>query len=186
MLFFRSRTPADANAGRSGYADFVGLDRKSCDIQTMLATYGYFGRSLGRMLQIAVAAALAFSAGCYDGDALLNQAKSAALTTSLVEVDLGTFSTTLPRDPGTGIFASIDLRVFGTAPRSKLEAVEKQLKDDQFRIRHETLTAVRQSTREELTDPTFAKLRERIKRVVNKVLTDAPLKEVGFYQLTVR
>jgi hypothetical protein len=124
--------------------------------------------------------------GCYDGSALLKQAQSTALSTTLAEVDLGTFQTTLPRDPDTGRFMSVDLHIFGTVPRSRLSAVQRQLGSDEYRMRHETLSAVRQSTSEELSDPTFTKLRTRLEQVVNKVLADSPIKEVGFYQLTLR
>lgn len=135
---------------------------------------------------LAIGALVAVVTGCYDGDALLNQAQSAALNTTLAEVDLGEYKTTLPRDPATGIFTSLELRIFCTVPRSKLSEVEKQMLIDGYRVRHETLTAVRQSTRDELTDPALSKLRARIEEVVNKVFTDAPVKEVGFYQLTMR
>jgi hypothetical protein len=127
-----------------------------------------------------------FTTGCYDSDALLKQAQSTALSTSLAEVDLGKFQTTLPRDPETGRFMKVELHIFGTVPRSRLSAVERQLESDEYRVRHETLSAVRQSTREDLADPTFVKLRQRIEQVVNKVLADSPIQEVGFYQLTLR
>jgi hypothetical protein len=126
------------------------------------------------------------SSGCYDGDALLKQARSAALTTTLAEVDLGEFHTTLPRDPKTGAFTSIDMHIFGTVPRTRLAAVERQLGTDEYRMRQETLTAVRQCKGDELTDPAFSTLRARIVEVVNKVLTDAPVDGIGFYQLTLR
>jgi hypothetical protein len=130
--------------------------------------------------------ALCLVAGCYDGEALVKQAQSTALNTSLAEVDLGTYRTTLPRDPSTGRYIELELHIFGTVSRSRLSEVKKSLKADDFRVRQETLTAVRSSTREELTDPKLAQLRARIEQVVNKVLADAPLKKVGFYQLTVR
>src|SRR3954447_25031897 len=93
---------------------------------------------------------VAWWSGCYDGEALLKQAQSTALSTTLAEVDLGTFQTTLPRDPTTGRFTAVDLHIFGTVPRSRLSAVQRQLESDEFRMRHETLSAVRQSTSEEL------------------------------------
>jgi hypothetical protein len=135
---------------------------------------------------LALPLTVGFTSGCYDGDALLKQAQSTALSTTLAEVDLGKFQTTLPRDPETGRFTKIDLHIFGTVPRSRLSAVERQLEDDEYRVRHETLSAVRQSSREDLADPTFVKLRQRIELVVNKVLADSPVQEVGFYQLTLR
>jgi flagellar basal body-associated protein FliL len=130
--------------------------------------------------------AIALMSGCYDGAAMLKQAHSTALSSSVVEVDLGTYRTTLPRDPNTNTFVELEIHVFGTVSRAHLADVEKQLKTDDYRVRQETLTAVRSSTREELTDPTLTQLRARIEQVLNKVLADAPLKEVGFYQLSLR
>jgi hypothetical protein len=129
---------------------------------------------------------LALCAGCYDGDAMVKQAQSVALKSRLAEIDLGKFQTSLPRDPVTNRFTAVDIHIFGTVPRYRLAALTKQLKADEYRLRHETLAAVRKSTREELAEPTFAQLRARIEKVVNGVLEDAPVKEVGFYQLTMR
>ena len=133
-----------------------------------------------------LAVALVLCAGCYDGGEMVKQAQSIALKTRLAEIDLGKFQTTLPRDPVTNHFTAVDIHIFGTVPRYRLAAVTKQLKADEYRVRHETLAAVRKSTREELAEPTFAQLRARIEKVVNGVLEDAPVKEVGFYQLTMR
>lgn len=124
--------------------------------------------------------------GCYDGEALVKQAQSNALNASMAEVDVGKFRTTLPRDPNTGRYYELEMHIFGIVPRSRLSEVKKLIKGEEFRVRQVTLTAVRQSTREELSDPTLAELRNRIELVVNKVLAEAPLREIGFYQLTVR
>lgn len=133
-----------------------------------------------------LAVALALCAGCYDGEAMVKQVQSVALNTRLAEIDLGKFQTTLPRDPNTQRFTSLDIHIFGTIPRYQLAAVNKQLKADEFKVRHEMLAAVRQSTRDELAEPNFAQLRARMEKVVNGVLADAPVKEIGFYQLTMR
>jgi hypothetical protein len=143
--------------------------------------------ALGTNRWIAIlAVALALCTGCYDGGEMVKQAQSIALKTRLAEVDLGKFQTTLPRDPVTNHFTALDIHIFGTVPRYRLAAVTKQLKSDEYRIRHETLAAVRKSSREELAEPDFAQLRARIEKVINDVLEDAPVKEVGFYQLTMR
>jgi hypothetical protein len=141
-----------------------------------IATFGLLALALG----------LAACSGCYDGSEMVKQAQSAALNTRLAEIDLGKFQTTLPRDPETNHFTSLNIHIFGTVPRYRLAAVSKQFKADEFRLRHETLAAVRRSTREELAEPNFAQLRARLEKVVNSVLTDAPVNEVGFYQLTMR
>jgi hypothetical protein len=124
--------------------------------------------------------------GCYDGSAMVKQAQSAALNSRLAEVDLGKFQTSLPRDPETSRYTALDLHLFGTVPRYQLSSVTKQVKADEFRLRHEMLTAIRKSTRDELAEPNFAQLRARIEKVVNGVLGDAPVQQIGFYQLTMR
>jgi hypothetical protein len=80
----------------------------------------------------------------------------------------------------------MEFHVFGTVPRSRLSAVTRQHEIDDYRLRHEILIAARKCTREELSDPALAVLRARIKEVVNKLFTDAPVKEIGFYQITLR
>jgi hypothetical protein len=147
----------------------------------------YFKRNVaGQRGVAALAIAMLLCAGCYDSNEMVKQAQSAALNMRLAEVDLGKFQTTLPRDRHTHRFTALDLHIFGTVPRYRLAAVNKQLKVDEYRMRHETLAAVRQSSREELAEPNFAKLRARIEKVVNSVLADAPVQEIGFYQLTMR
>jgi hypothetical protein len=133
-----------------------------------------------------LAIALSLCAGCYDGDSMVKEAQSAALKTRLAEVDLGKYQTTLPRDPVTNRFTALDIHIFGTVPRYRLAAVNKQLQADEYRMRYKTLAAVRQSSREELAEPDFAQLRARLEKVVNSILQDAPVKEIGFYQLTMR
>src|SRR3954447_16698734 len=78
--------------------------------------------------------ALCLTNGCYDGSALLKQAQSTALNTTLAEVDLGSYQTTLPHDPATGQFTSIDIHIFGTVPRARLSAVKRQLGSDEYRM----------------------------------------------------
>ena len=141
---------------------------------------------IGRRVWPLLLCALSLSSGCYDGEAMLKNAQSTALTTSLSEVDLGEYSTTLRRDPNSGAYTTIELHIFGTVPSSRLSDVKKQVQADGYRVRHEALAAVRSTSRDELTDPKFTALRSRLEEVVNKVLADAPLKSVGFYQLTVR
>jgi hypothetical protein len=134
----------------------------------------------------AAALSIAICGGCYDGEELLQQAQSAAVKSRLAEVDLGSFKTTLPRDEKSALFTDLNLHVFGTVPRYRLSAVKKQIKTDEYRLRSETLAAVRKCTHQELAEPNLSKLRERIEKVVNSILAEAPVKEVGFYELTLR
>jgi hypothetical protein len=123
-------------------------------------------------------------AGCYDGEALVQQARSSAVKTRLAEIDFGTFQTTLPRDTQTSALTELKIHVFGTVPRYRVPDITKQLKVEGYRLRAETLKAVRHATREELAEPSLTQLRRRIERVVNEVLAEAPVKSIGFYEVT--
>jgi len=133
-----------------------------------------------------MALTLAPATGCYDGEALVREARSTALNTRVAEVDFGTFHTSLPRDRKTDSFTELELHIFGTVPRYRVPEIKQQLKVDDYRLRHETLAALRTATREELAEPSLTHLRERIEQVVNAVLTDGPVKQIGFYQVTLR
>ena len=124
--------------------------------------------------------------GCYDGDALVTRARSTALNTHMAEVDLGTFHTSLPRDPKSGSITELGLHVFGSVPHYRVAAINRQLKIDEYRLRHEILVAVRSVTREELSEPHLTALRARIERIVNGILDEAPVKAIGFYEVTIR
>jgi hypothetical protein len=141
----------------------------------------------GMKIRLAFAALLLGScSGCYDGEELVTQARSAALNTRLAEVDFGTFHTSLPRDPKSGSITELSLHVFGTVPHYRVAAIERQLKTDEYRVRHETLAALRGATREELAEPSLTSLRTRIEHIVNSILDEAPIKGVGFYKVTIR
>jgi len=132
-----------------------------------------------------VLAAVLVCPGCYDGKALIERVRSAALRNRLEEVDLGTYRTTMPRDPATNAFAEIEIHVFGTAPRYRVQSIEKQLEGDEYRLRHETLMAVRNATLQQLAEPDLTKLRDRIAQVVNNILDDSPIKSIGFYDVRI-
>jgi hypothetical protein len=126
------------------------------------------------------------TAGCYDGEALVQAAHSTAVQSRLVEVDFGTFHTTLPRDSETGLLTEVRMHVFGTVPRYRESEVKKQLNAEEYRVRAETLGAVRAASRDELAEPSLTKLRERIGLVMNEIIADQPVKSIGFYEVTLR
>jgi hypothetical protein len=133
-----------------------------------------------------VLAGLVLCAGCYDGKVLIEEVQSQALRTRLVEVDLGSFRTTMPREPQTSESAELSLHIFGTVPRYRVPEIEKQLESDGYRLRHETLAAVRHATPEELAEPSLNRLRGRIEEVVNQNLKESPVKAIGFYEVRMR
>jgi len=131
-------------------------------------------------LLAAWAVCLAVCGGCYDSRALVEQVRSDALRNRLHEVDLGVYQTTMPRDPVTNSFVEMKLHLFGTVPQYRIPAIEKQLKSEGYRLRYETLAAIRHTKSAELAEPDLAHLRSRLTKVVNNVLTEAPIKSVGF------
>lgn len=151
-------------------------------MQTMPIVPGRSGRR-SCCVWAAVLLAVALAGGCYDGDALIQEVRSAALRTRLVEIDLGTYSTTMPRDRNESEAAQIKLHIFGTVPRYRIPEIEKQLRRDGYRLRHETLAAVRRSTAEELAEPNLTAIRTRLEEVFNHQLADAPVKSIGFYEV---
>ncbi len=125
------------------------------------------------------ALSLALSAGCYDSKALVDQVRSDALRSQTHEIDLGLYRTTMPRDLNTSLLTEIELHLFGTVPQYKITAIRKQLKADGYKLRHDTLVAIRQTTAEELGEPSLGQLRTRLMQVANNVLEDAPIKSIG-------
>ena len=119
-------------------------------------------------------------AGCYDGQQLIEQVRDEAIRMQLEEIDLGTYRTTMPRDTATATFTDMQFRIFGNVPRYRMEAIQRQLEEDTYRLRHETLAAVREATHDELTDPDLTKLRQRLANVVNGLLADSPIDSIGF------
>jgi hypothetical protein len=130
--------------------------------------------------------AIAFSSGCYDGDLLVLEARSAAHNTRLAEVDLGHFLTTLPRDRKNNSFTDLEVHLFATVPHSRVSSVKRQLAMEEYRLRHDLLAAVRGATSEELTEPSLAQLRQRVEKVIDAILADQPVKSIGFYQVSLR
>jgi hypothetical protein len=124
--------------------------------------------------------------GCYDGDGLVQQASSTAIRATLAEVDLGSFHTTLPRHRNTISLTELRLHLFAAVPRYHVPKIEEQLQAQGFLVRHEVLAVVRNSTPDELAEPSLAKLRKRLLGVVNDILDEAPVKFVGFYDFAVR
>jgi len=136
-----------------------------------------------RLFAPALLLAIGLSSGCYNGDALINEVRSVAIQTRLVEVDLGTYKTTMPRKRTDTDTTAIELHIFGTVARYRVPEIESHLAEDGFRLRHETLAAVRQTTATELAEPNLTALRTRLEKVINDQLGEAPVKSIGFYEV---
>lgn len=117
--------------------------------------------------------------GCYDTKALVDQVRADARRSQTHEIKIGKFHTTLPRDLNRATITVLELELFGTVPQYRIPAIEKQLKADGFKLRHDTLVAIRQTTDEELTEPNLGKLRNRLMQVANTVLEGGPIQSIG-------
>jgi hypothetical protein len=125
----------------------------------------------------------ASSIGCIDGEKLATRVRNHAIRTRIDEVKLGQYRVTLPRNPLTGEMAEVDVRVYGETLRYKINEIEDELKARAPEIEDHTLRVLRETSREELADPNLVALRGRLLASMNEVLTDKPLKSVGFYQV---
>ena len=128
---------------------------------------------------------LALCEGCYDSKALVDQVRTDALRGQTHEIKLGYFHTTMPRDLNRSSITVLELELFGTVPQYKIPAIEKQLKADGFKLRHDTLVAIRQTTDEELAEPNLGQLRNRLMQVANNILVDAPIQSIGVEKIRI-
>ena len=143
-------------------------------------------RSVYPIAAVCAMLALVLCTGCYEGEVLVREARSTALTTRLAEVDLGRFLTTLPRDQNNSSITELEVHLFATVPRSRVTTIKNRLKAEEYRLRHDTIAAVRAATPEELSEPSLEQLRGRIEGVVNAILSDTSVKSIGFYQIKLR
>ena len=91
----------------------------------------------------------------------------------------------MPRDTKTTLLMDIELHLFGTVPQYKIHSIEERLEADGYRLRYETVAAIRKTSGDELAEPDLTHLRGRLTQVVNGILTDAPLKTVGIQDIKI-
>jgi len=145
------------------------------------------GKLAGQTIVFPLAAVVAlWISGCYDGQVLVTRARSAALDTRLAEIDLGSFHTSLPRDPESGLITELGLHIFGNVPHYRVAAINRQIGIEEYRLRHEIIAAVRATSNGELAEPSLKSLRARIELIVNGILEEAPVEAIGFYEVTIR
>lgn len=121
--------------------------------------------------------------GCYSSDSLVKRVRNHAIRTRIDEVDLGEFRVTLPRNAQTGEMTEIDVRLYGEAFRYKINEIEDELEAKAPFVEDHTLRVLRETTRQELSEPDLVQLRDRLLDSMNEMLTDAPLTSVGFYDV---
>lgn len=125
-------------------------------------------------------------AGCYDGEALVVQAKIEASHGMREEVDLGKYYVTLPRRADKSTTVSLDIHVFTSVPAADVAKLEEQLEKNMHRLRHDTILTLRQAASEELVDPALAALRERVANVARQTLTAVSIDTIGFHHFAVQ
>ena len=120
--------------------------------------------------------------GCYDSQSMVQRVRDDSVQTQLVEIDLGKFYVTLPRDAQTGSPCELSVHFFGSVPPYRANQVRGQLASGDYRLRHETLVALRITTHEELAETSLTTLKERLRKVANAILEEAPVEAIGFYE----
>lgn len=121
--------------------------------------------------------------GCYDGEALVEDVRRKAIRTRLIEVDLGTFRVTMPRDKRTSVMTEVDLHLYGEAPRYLVSDLEKELEEKQYLVHDRAIMTLRELDPRELVDPDLIALRTRLLEAMNDVLTSTKISSVGFYNM---
>jgi flagellar basal body-associated protein FliL len=129
----------------------------------------------------AVLVALAPWAGCYDGAVLLEMRRDERDAVALEEVDLGKFVVALPNviDQPAGL--SIEYHAFGYVSHNAHAAVAAALAEHRPELRSRMLVSVRSLPYREFEEPRLSSLRQRVAEVVNSVLKDQRVENVGFY-----
>ncbi len=121
--------------------------------------------------------------GCYDSAGLVERARGHAVRTRLEEIDLGRYFVTRPRDLASGEVVEVQLHVFGTLPHYQLKQVGRELEAQEHVVRHRVILTLREAPDRELSDPGLAALTERLLRVINDSLPNAPIEALGFYEV---
>lgn len=124
------------------------------------------------------------SVGCYDKEALVERARNHAAQGRLEEVPLGDYRITLPLDQDTGLRSEVVLSLVGTTVHYRQDEVTEHVAANVFRLRQATVTAVRQTTPQELADPELVSLRERLLKSANEALGDLPVDSIAIAQLS--
>lgn len=127
--------------------------------------------------------ALATSSGCYSQTALVERVRNDAMRNRLEEMDLGTYSLTMPRDPATTETVEIEMQLFGTLAHYRVKEVQEQLEAKDYLLRHATLMAIRKSLEDDFADPDLVALRGRLLAATNGLLDEPSVQKVGFHNI---
>jgi hypothetical protein len=121
--------------------------------------------------------------GCYDGERLVKRARNAAIRTRSEEVSLGYFRTTLPREANGGTPMEVELELFVTTKRYRVQQIERVIEAESARLRQKLLVAIRETTAEEIADPRLVGLRQRLLAVTKEIFVKPPIDSMGIRQI---
>jgi hypothetical protein len=138
-----------------------------------------------RAWAVVVAAALAPWSGCYDAAVLMEMRRDERDAVALEEIDLGAFSVTLPNviDEPAGL--AVEFHPFGYVPHNVRAAVAAALVEHGPELRSRMLISVRSLSHRDFEEPRLTALRQRIAEVVNSVLKEHRVENVGFYEFKI-
>ena len=123
--------------------------------------------------------------GCFNGEALVAQARANASSTLREEVDLGKYTVTLPRPVDASTTVTLKMHVFANVAKRDVPKIEEQLEERKYLLRHKTIMKLRQAAPEDLADPALTTLRSSVADVTKQILSAAPIDSIGFYRFEV-
>jgi len=122
--------------------------------------------------------------GCFDAEQITAARRDAANGLKLVEVDLGEYRITLPKLPGDEGGGIIDFHAFGQVTARDKASLEAELAQRAPEMRHRMLLAVRGLPETCIDEPELDSLRESVGLVVNQMLGDDVIQDIGFYEMS--
>ncbi len=122
--------------------------------------------------------------GCYDGQAMVDRVAQRLVDDHLIEVELGDYQVTLPRQDGDPVAITVRLDLVATVEREHARAVRRELAEVETHLRHATLMTLRQSRRAELLESDLSSLHARIRSTTEQYLT-APIESIVFHSFAV-
>lgn len=122
------------------------------------------------------------ASGCYNGDALVERARSRAIRTRLEEVDLGKYRITLPPDSARNEMYELRMHFFAHAARHKVSRLLDEVEEKSYLIRDRLLSSIRAMEPEEFEDPELAMVKSSALEAVNGVLEEPLFSSLGLYE----
>ncbi len=118
--------------------------------------------------------------GCFNETRLLQNARRQASLSLLEEVPLGEFRLTLPRAENSSNVLMVAIHPIANVAKKDVKALQEQLVEREYELRHKTILAVRQSSISELAEPDLMTLRQRVAEIAAATLDSVEIQSIVF------